>query len=163
MVVPDTSEPINLPTDLLGITVSRFDPHRSDGNLEAALGPVCFDLRVAMGLVDISDEVSTKRIRLDEERSRDLLLATHFLLVYDPSNGRSKRITFAEDGTVDAGSNANEAFWRIRDGYLELLQADHGVHSRFAYQDVGGTFVNTNDDDTVSKRYQVIHALPADT
>lgn len=160
LILPRTTEPIHLPTDLLGVTVSIFNPRRSDSNLEAALGPVAFDLRVAMGLVGYSDTDSRKPIPLDEVRARDLLLNNVFLLVYDPSNGRSKRITFAADGVVVGGSNSNEAYWRIRNGHLELLQSDQQLHSRFAYQTIEGMFVHTNDSDTLSKRNQFIQQLP---
>jgi hypothetical protein len=34
--------------DLAGITVAHYNPHRSDGNLAAALGPACNQLRRAM-------------------------------------------------------------------------------------------------------------------
>jgi hypothetical protein len=162
LILPRTNEPIHLPTDLLGVTVSFFNPRRSDANLEAALGPVSFDLRVAMGLVGYSDADSRQRTPMDEERARDLLLNNVFLLVYDPSNGRSKRITFSADGVVEGGSNSNEAYWRIRNGHLELLQADQQLHSRFAYQTIEGMFVHTNDADTLSKRNQFIQQLPTE-
>lgn len=45
---------LHLPTDLLGVTAVAYS-HRSDGNLEAALGPVCTRIKRAMG-VKITNE-----------------------------------------------------------------------------------------------------------
>src|SRR4029077_7719851 len=41
--------PMNLPSDLSGVTGATY-AKRSDGNLEAALGPVCTRIRQAMGV-----------------------------------------------------------------------------------------------------------------
>jgi hypothetical protein len=39
---------LKLPTDLAGITVLEYDPNRSDGNMTAALGSACYNIRLAM-------------------------------------------------------------------------------------------------------------------
>jgi hypothetical protein len=44
-IVQPEGEPLRLPSDLLGIVVARYDAHRSDGNLVAALGPACNRIR----------------------------------------------------------------------------------------------------------------------
>lgn len=41
---------IDLPTDLAGVTLATFRD-RSDGNLQAALGPVCLDIKEAIRAV----------------------------------------------------------------------------------------------------------------
>ena len=45
VVVPRGVEDFHLPTDLLGLTPLRYNPDRQDGNLRAALGPACNELR----------------------------------------------------------------------------------------------------------------------
>ena len=45
VVVPRGVEDFHLPTDLLGLTPLRYNPGRRDGNLRAALGPACNELR----------------------------------------------------------------------------------------------------------------------
>ncbi len=47
MVVPAGVE-LHLPTDLLGITAARYEAHRSDGNLHAALGPAAMEIAEAV-------------------------------------------------------------------------------------------------------------------
>ena len=45
IVSPRTQNPFRIPTDLLGVTPATYDPNRNDGNLSAALAPVCNKIR----------------------------------------------------------------------------------------------------------------------
>jgi hypothetical protein len=45
IVVPKSNHDLRIPTDLTGITPGKFNPERSDGNLAAAFGPFCSDVR----------------------------------------------------------------------------------------------------------------------
>lgn len=45
IVVPKSSD-LRIPTDLAGITPGKFNPERNDGNLSAALGAFCNDVRL---------------------------------------------------------------------------------------------------------------------
>jgi len=45
IVAPKASDKLRIPTDLTGITLGKFDPNRKDGNLNAAFGPFCNDVR----------------------------------------------------------------------------------------------------------------------
>lgn len=45
IVMPRDVEGFHLPTDLLGLTPSLYDAHRSDGNLVASVGPTCNKIR----------------------------------------------------------------------------------------------------------------------
>ncbi|MFD2098246.1 TIR domain-containing protein [Flagellimonas iocasae] len=45
-LIPESSAELHLPTDLLGITPGTYNSSRSDGNLNAALGPFCNKVRV---------------------------------------------------------------------------------------------------------------------
>jgi predicted nucleotide-binding protein len=47
-LVPKDSDDLRIPTDLLGITPGRYDAKRRDKNPQAALGPFCNRLRIAM-------------------------------------------------------------------------------------------------------------------
>lgn len=45
LVVPKGVEDLHLPTDLLGVTVAKYDPRRQDNNLLASLGPASNRIR----------------------------------------------------------------------------------------------------------------------
>ncbi len=44
-IVPHDAEALRIPTDLAGIIYGRYWPNRADGNLSAALNPVCLQIR----------------------------------------------------------------------------------------------------------------------
>ncbi|HSE16328.1 MAG TPA: TIR domain-containing protein [Pyrinomonadaceae bacterium] len=46
--VPSDISDLHLPTDLLGITVGRFNAERADRNMKAALGPACHKVRLQL-------------------------------------------------------------------------------------------------------------------
>jgi len=51
MVLPDNlPSPIHLPTDLLGLTGTKYDSRKltSDGNIQAVFGPPCFEIESAI-------------------------------------------------------------------------------------------------------------------
>ena len=43
-VIPQDTEKLHLPTDLIGIEPGKYNSKRGDGNLRAALGPVCHEI-----------------------------------------------------------------------------------------------------------------------
>jgi hypothetical protein len=45
ILMPRENDPIRLPTDLLGVAPVTYNPLRSDGNMAAALGPACNQMR----------------------------------------------------------------------------------------------------------------------
>ena len=45
IVVPRGFQSLRIPTDLTGITLGQFNPHRKDDNLQAAFGLFCSDVR----------------------------------------------------------------------------------------------------------------------
>ncbi|MBF0379344.1 MAG: nucleotide-binding protein [Desulfamplus sp.] len=47
---------LHLPTDLLGITPGTYDSARTDGNLRAALGPFCYQVRSQLSKLRLSSE-----------------------------------------------------------------------------------------------------------
>lgn len=49
-IVYNRDEEIELPSDLAGVSAATFG-NRADGNLEAAIGPVCTQLKRAMGVI----------------------------------------------------------------------------------------------------------------
>lgn len=57
MVKPRNSQDFHVPTDLLGLTPGVYDNERSDGNLQAALGPFCFQVRKQLAQMTVKSEV----------------------------------------------------------------------------------------------------------
>jgi len=50
IVAPQNNNELHLPSGLLGITIATYETDRDDGNVEAALGPACFDIETAMDI-----------------------------------------------------------------------------------------------------------------
>lgn len=90
-----------------------------------------------------------------------LLVSKEWLLVFNPKNKRSKRISFLEDGAIGAGRNHNEHYWRVVNGRLEILNSERSVFSHFTFNEALDRFEHTNDGDTLSIRDQVIVPAPA--
>ena len=52
VVLPSGVEGFHLPSDLAGLTYATYNPSRTDGNLEAAMGPACNHVRTAIRKAD---------------------------------------------------------------------------------------------------------------
>lgn len=48
IVIPADGKDLHIPTDLTGVTPGTYEPRRQDGNLQAALGPFCNQVRLAV-------------------------------------------------------------------------------------------------------------------
>jgi len=114
----------------------------------------------------IGDIVQTQRSRLDKEIQfirtqgkpaadvfRAALLGTKYRLFFNPKIpglSKTKIMKFGEDGRILEGQNRNESSWRIRSDFLELVDEQGNVHSRFYYSSSDGRFYQTNDADNGS-------------
>jgi hypothetical protein len=85
-----------------------------------------------------------------------LLLENEWKFVIDPQTGRHKKFTFKDNGEIGEGQNRNENTWRIRKNFLELINSQGQIYSRFKYDPERKGFFHTNDQDTVSLRDQQI-------
>jgi hypothetical protein len=104
------------------------------------------------------------RVRRNREQTEqniiDVLVGSRWSLVFNPNPpGRRKEITFLENGKIGEGNNHNEDSWRVRSGFLEILNEQGKVFSRFSYDRGAGVFHHTNDEDTLSLRSQRIEPL----
>ncbi len=85
------------------------------------------------------------------------LLNRKYRLFFNPKiKGKSKIMQFGANGVILEGKNKNESSWQIRNGFLELLNSDGQVHSRFYFIPKDNRFNHTNDADTHSIRGQYI-------
>jgi hypothetical protein len=64
-----------------------------------------------------------------------------------PGLAKSKIMRFAPEGAILEGQNENEASWRVRSDFLELLNDRGTVHGRFYYSPTDQRFYSTNDPD----------------
>ena len=70
----------------------------------------------------------------------------------------SKIIKFGADGSI-GGGNTNEHAWRANAGFLEILNAEGKLYSRFKLTSDGRQLHHTNDSDTRSLRNQYMDLL----
>jgi hypothetical protein len=153
ILVPRRSEDLHLPSDLAGVVPLDYDPHRQDGNLNAAVGPACNKVK-KMLIPGYGSTMAGGGNDTNTLESR-LLSRPHRLFFNPPAKG-SKRIVFGPEGVIVEGNNRNEHKWRIFRKNLELLQLDGQVHSRFQYDAEHDRWNHTNDPDTLSLRDQYI-------
>lgn len=85
-VVPNETKNLHLPTDLLGVNPGKYDNKREDGNLTAALGSFCNQIRVKLkefiyqNLNDLQNEtLEAKRIATEKPKCWEYLLAAELL------------------------------------------------------------------------------------
>lgn len=90
-----------------------------------------------------------------------VLTSQPWLLVFNPISYEqtkrqhgSKDIVFLSDGQIGKGRNHNENTWRLNAGYLELLDGNGRIFSRFTYDAMKERFIHTNDEDLQSIRNQ---------
>lgn len=79
-LIPE-NETMHIPTDLLGINTGKYQNNRSDGNLQAAVGPFCNEVRIALkeyryiNLKDLDGErESTKKLLLERPFGYEFLI-----------------------------------------------------------------------------------------
>jgi predicted nucleotide-binding protein len=70
IIAPRGCPELHLPTDLVGLKLGSFNPIRRDGNLRAALGPSCTEIRILMKRRGLrTREIDPLRLRLEELHS----------------------------------------------------------------------------------------------
>jgi hypothetical protein len=86
-VQPHNSNNFHLPSDLLGVLAGKYDANRDDGNLQAALGPFCNQVRSRLtdfayvSLIDlINESTEAKRIAIEKKTCWEMRLSGALLL-----------------------------------------------------------------------------------
>ena len=62
-VVCENSARMKLPSDLAGVSVARFNSNRTDGNLVAAVGPACNQIRQTVRDLGLTEARTTQRLQ----------------------------------------------------------------------------------------------------
>lgn len=166
-VIPDI-ETIHLPTDLLGVNPGKYNSRRSDGNILAALGPFCNQVRSQLktfkyvNLKDLDGESeNTKKIAIDKPFGFEYLLLAELIetrlektnkMYKNLSNGvyfvRSLLVTDEEyytffRETLDDFIRFINAFTYLVTSDLETALAPPGVSSKFSdLKEVSDQFLN---------------------
>ncbi len=104
----------------------------------------------------VDEELRQVRTRGNDEVDLEKLLQENRYRLYFnpaiPGDVKSKIMVFGDGGRILEGRNRNENSWRISDDFLELVDSDGLVHSRFYYSASNHSFYHTNDNDTGSIR-----------
>ncbi len=117
---------VKLPSDLAGLTVREYEPHRSDSNLQAALGPATNAIRTEIRRSRAGDPAPTIRVaesfrqvdwaRLLDSARGELLIAVHYF-----------------DSWVNANLSALQNFVRRSDSRVSVVVSDPAVAGNFDY------------------------------
>src|SRR5206468_2279567 len=75
IIIAPKGEGPRLPSDLLGVTVLKYDGSREDGNLDAALGPACNSIRRLLSNLHSKASAVPPELALDLTQRRDQLSA----------------------------------------------------------------------------------------
>jgi Predicted nucleotide-binding protein containing TIR-like domain len=85
-VIPNNTENLHLPTDLLGVMPGKYDANRQDKNLKAALGPFCNQVRIVLSkfkfenLLNFENETErSKFLAIKKPESWEFLLTSELL------------------------------------------------------------------------------------
>ena len=114
MIKPRYSQNFHVPTDLLGVTPGDYDNQRSDGNLQAALGPFCFQVRKQL------KKIAQQSITVDES---DLGIDTKYdeLINKLIQLGGYNRMIENQEWTSDS---VLEAYHKLRAEVFSVLKSD---------------------------------------
>lgn len=131
--------------------INSLEPIKGLSNLKELLLEGCKKITIEQ-ISDLQKALPDCKIPALEIES--LLLGTNWRLFFNPNKRpkASKIMHFGENGSISDGQNNNESSWRIHSGFLELLNSDRQVHSRFYYNSDKNRFDHTNDPDTGSIR-----------
>jgi Predicted nucleotide-binding protein containing TIR-like domain len=73
IVIPDNKE-FHLPTDLIGMTPAKYDPNRTDKNIQAGTGSACHKIRdsiVKQGVFNVTNEAPEDAITSNPDKSNN--------------------------------------------------------------------------------------------
>ena len=122
---------LRIPSDLLGVNAATFEPHRSDGDLVAALGPACTKIRKALKLPNehpIEPELRLPILLRKQSLTPNMLALLNFIEANEPCTREELDATF--------GYGEAELYYRLE--YLRLLSlistndsADHPKDAEF--------------------------------
>jgi hypothetical protein len=114
MVKPRSTENFHIPTDLLGITVGDYDNKRSDGNIQAALGPFCFSVRKSLTQITKDLEITDENISSIDQKYDDLM---NKLIQLGGYNRLLEGQSFPSDSSLDA-------YHKLRAEVFQILKSD---------------------------------------
>ena len=135
---------------ILGAATGVLIMFLSRSSLEIGLGSIFSKQRKV-----VDEELRLVRTRgNDRVNLIELLQHNRYRLHFNPALGdsKSKIMAFGDGGQILEGKNQNEHSWRIAGEFLELVNSEGLVHSRFYYSSNNHSFYHTNDPDTGSIR-----------
>jgi hypothetical protein len=84
-----------------------------------------------------------------------------WILNYNPKiPGRTKQISFEDDGSIGEGRNDNEFKWNLVNDQLDIIAKDGALHNSFAYEADTDQFKATRPERKYKIEGQVIYRQP---
>ncbi|MFN4311414.1 MAG: hypothetical protein ACK4FK_12585 [Ferrovibrio sp.] len=116
---------------------------------------------LAIRVSEFAQKLASSRQKKNTEKSENILALLNqsgWVLHFNSKSAHArKQISFMPDGNIGLGKNKNESSWRLTGEFLELLNSEGKVFSRFKYDPSSNRFLHTNDEDTLSLRNQIIY------
>lgn len=131
--------------------------------LGASLALALVSALVTLALISWNDLAKWRRetFALRKSSIRQRLKEPGWILNYNPKvAGRTKPISFEDDGSIGEGHNDNEFKWNLVNYQLDIIAKDGALHNSFAYDADTDQFKATRPERKYKIEGQVIYRQP---
>jgi hypothetical protein len=119
------------------ISILQLSAEKSKNSTSTKIQPILID--------EIFEREESKLINAVESTMHNLVVDKAWILHFNISENKTKRITFLEDGSIGDGRNSNEFQWRIEGDRLVIIRQNGDVQNVFR-RDPTGRLIFIEDD-----------------